>query len=76
MNNNFSYLLASLLIFIIGIPIASDLDLISLRLSRVLGAFSLLAVGVWSLRGAARLYSVGMLVAICRNHLKRFVRRA
>jgi len=64
MNNNFSYLLVALLIFIIGIPIASDLDLISLRLSRVLGASSLLAVGVWSLRGAGRLYSAGMIVAI------------
>lgn len=64
MNSNFSYLLVALLIFIIGIPIASDLDLISLRLSRVLGASSLLAVGIWSLRGAGRLYSAGMLVAI------------
>lgn len=64
MNNNFSYLLIALLIFIIGVPVASDLDLISLQMSRVLGASSLLAVGVWSLRGAVRLYSAGMLVAI------------
>ena len=64
MNNNFSYLLIALLIFVIGIPVASDLDLISLQTSRVLGASSLLAVGVWSLRGAGRLYSAGMLVAI------------
>ena len=64
MNNNFSSLLIALLIFVIGIPVASDLDLISLQLSRVLGASSLLAVGVWSLRGAVRLYSAGMLVAI------------
>jgi cbb3-type cytochrome oxidase subunit 3 len=64
MNNNFSSLLIALLIFVIGIPIASDLDLISLQMSRVLGASSLLAVGVWSLRGAGRLYSAGMLAAI------------
>ncbi len=64
MNTNFSYLLVALLIFIIGVPVASDLDLISLQMSRVLGASSLLAVGVWSLRGAGRLYSAGMLVAI------------
>jgi hypothetical protein len=64
MNNNFSSLLIALLIFVIGIPVASDLDLISLQMSRILGAFSLLAVGVWSLRGAGRLYSAGMLVAI------------
>ena len=64
MNNNFSSLLIALLIFVIGVPVATDLDLISLQTSRVLGASSLLAVGVWSLRGAGRLYSAGMLVAI------------
>ena len=64
MNNNFSYLLIALLLFIIGVPVASNLDLISLQMSRVLGASSLLAVGVWSLRGAGRLYSAGMVVAI------------
>ncbi len=64
MKHNFWYLLVALLIFIIGVPIAHDLDLISLRISRVLGASSLLAVGVWSLRGAGRLYSAGMFVAI------------
>ncbi len=64
MNNNFSYLLVALLIFIIGVPIAHDLDLISLEMLRVLGACSLLAVGVWSLRGASRLYTAGMFVAI------------
>ncbi len=64
MNNNFSYLLVALLIFIIGVPIAHDLDLISLEMLRVLGACSVLAVGVWSLRGVGRLYTVGMFVAI------------
>ena len=64
MNNNFSYLLVALLIFIIGAPIAYDLDLISLRISRVVGASSLLAVGVWSLRGAGRLFFAGMFVVI------------
>jgi hypothetical protein len=64
MNNNFSYLLIALLLFVVGVPVASDLDLISLQTSRVLGTSSLLAVGVWSLRGAGRLYPAGMLVAI------------
>ena len=64
MNNNFSYLLVALLIFIIGVPIAYDLDLISLQMSRVLGASSVLAIGIWSLRGAGRLYTAGMFVAI------------
>jgi hypothetical protein len=64
MNNNFSYLLVALLLLIIGIPIVNDLELVSIRLSRVLGGSCLLAVGVWSLRGAGRLYSAGMVVAI------------
>ncbi len=36
MNNNFSSLLIALLLFVIGVPVASDLDLISLQTSRVL----------------------------------------
>jgi hypothetical protein len=62
--NNFSYLLVALLIFIIGIPIAYDLDLISLQVSRIAGASSLLAVGIWSLRDAGRLFSIAMFVVI------------
>jgi len=62
--NNFSYLLVALLLLIVGVPIVNDLELVSIRLSRVLGGSSLLAVGVWSLRGAGRLYSAGMVVAI------------
>jgi voltage-gated potassium channel len=62
--DNFSYLLAALLIFIVGVPITYDLDLISLQVSRVAGITCLLAVGIWSLRGAGRLFSVGMIVAI------------
>ena len=64
MKNNFSYLLIALLLLIIGVPITNDLELVSIQLSRVLGGSSLLAVGVWSLRGAGRLYSAGMVVAI------------
>jgi hypothetical protein len=64
MNNNFSYLLVALLIFILGAPIAYDLDLISLRLSGVVGASSLLAVGIWSLRSAGWLFFASMFVVI------------
>lgn len=64
MKDNFSYLLVAILIFIIGVPIADDLDLISLRTSRFLGISSLLAVGIWSLRGAGRIFSVAIFVVI------------
>ena len=62
--DNFSYLLIALLIFIVGVPITLDLDLISLSVSRVLGITCLLAIGIWSMRGAGRLFHVGMFVAI------------
>jgi hypothetical protein len=64
MNNNFSYLLIALLIFIIVVPIANDLDLISLQISTIAGISCLLAIGIWSLRGTGRLFSVGMFVVI------------
>ena len=64
MNTNFSYLLVALLILIIGVPIAYDLELISLPISRVLGVSSVLAIGVGSLRGSGRLFHVGIFLAV------------
>lgn len=64
MKNNFSYLLVALLILIIGVPVAYDLELISLPLSKVLGISSLLAIGVGSLRGAGRLFHVAIFLAV------------
>jgi len=64
MNTNFSYLLVALLILIIGVPIAYDLELISLPISRVLGVSSVLAIGVGSLRGSGRLFHVGIFLVI------------
>jgi hypothetical protein len=62
--NNFSYLLVALLLFIIVLPIAYDLGLASVRVSRFLAISSMLVVGIWSLRGAGRLYTFGMLAVI------------
>lgn len=64
MKSNFSYLLVALLILIIGVPIAYDLELISLPFSRVLGDSSILAIGVVSLRGAGRLFHVGIFLVV------------
>ncbi len=64
MENNFSYLLVALLILIIGVPVAYDLELISLPLSKVLGISSLLAIGVGSLRGAGRLFHVAIFLVV------------
>ncbi len=62
--NNFSYLLVALLIFIVGVPVARDLGLLSLPVSKILGVSSLLAIGVWSLRGAGRLFSFGIFFVV------------
>ena len=62
--NDFSYLLVAILISIVALPVAHDLGLISMRVSRVLAVCSLLVIGIWSLRGAGRLYSLGMLLVI------------
>lgn len=64
MKSNFSYLLVALLILIIGVPIAYDLELISLPFSRVLGVSCILAIGVVSLRGAGRLFHVGIFLVV------------
>jgi hypothetical protein len=64
MKNNFSYLLVALLILIIGVPVAYDLELISLPLSKVLGISSVLAIGVGSLRGAGRLFHVAIFLVV------------
>lgn len=62
--NNFSYMLIALLIFIVAVPIAHDLELVSLRTSRAVAIFCLLVIGVWSLRYAGRLFTIGMSVVI------------
>ena len=62
--NNFFYLLVALLIFIVGVPVAHDLGFLSLPVSKILGISSLLAIGVWSLRGAGRLFSFGMFFVV------------
>ncbi len=64
MNTNFSYLLVALLILIIGVPIAYDLELISLQVSRVLGVSSVLAIGVSSLRGTGRLFHASIFLVV------------
>ena len=58
--NNFSYLLVALLLMLLGIPLAHDLDLASAPLIRSLMFSILLIVGVWSLRGGGRYFTAGM----------------
>ena len=57
---NFSWLLSALLVFLVIVPVAEDLGIISGRIMRVVMFSWLLAFGVWSLRGFGRFFPVGI----------------
>ncbi|MGI9271312.1 MAG: ion channel [Woeseiaceae bacterium] len=57
---NFSYLLIALLILLFGIPLADDFDIASAPLVRGLVFSALLVIGIWSLKGGGRFFTVGM----------------
>ncbi len=57
---NFSYLLLALLIFLFGVPLADDLFRLSRPLVRLLLFSCLLIIGVWSLKGSGRSFSVAI----------------
>jgi len=72
MKNNFSYLLAALLIFLIGVPVAIDLHLFSAGIIRAIGFSTLLAIGLWSLRRSGHSFSAAVafvVVGIALNML-------
>jgi len=57
---NFFYLLIALLILLVTIPLADDLDLVSAPLVRAFVFSCLLIIGVWSLKGGGRFFAIGM----------------
>jgi len=61
---NFFYLLIALLILLVAIPLADDLNLASVPLVRGLAFSCLLVIGVWSLKGGGRFFRVGMAFVI------------
>jgi voltage-gated potassium channel len=80
LNNNFSYLLVALLVFLIGVPIAIDLELFSFEILRAISYSALLAIGLWSLRSSGRAFSaaivfviVGIVLNILFAHYKQIV---
>jgi voltage-gated potassium channel len=60
LNNNFSYLLVALLIFLLGVPIAIDLHLLPDEIIRAISFSALLAIGLWSLRSSGRAFSAAV----------------
>ena len=61
---NFFYLLIALLVVLIVVPLADDLNLIGAPLTRGLVFSGLLIIGVWSLKGGGRYFRVGMAFVI------------
>ncbi len=61
---NFSWLLVALLVFLIGIPVIGDTELLSPRVTRALTISWLLVIGVWSLRGFGWSFIAGIGLAV------------
>lgn len=61
---NFFYLLSALLFLLFAIPLAHDLEIWSAPLVRTVVFSVLLLVGVWSLKGGGRVFTIGMTLAI------------
>ncbi len=53
-------MLIALLIFLIGVPVATDLHLFTPGIIRAIGFSALLIIGVWSLRGSGRWFSIAV----------------
>jgi len=65
-------MLIALLVFLIGVPVASDLQIFSPGIIRVIGFSALLVIGIRSLKGSGRLFSVAIgfaTVAVALNVL-------
>lgn len=61
---NFYYLLVALLLVLVSIPLADDLDIANARAVRALVFSGLLIIGIWSLRGGGRYFAIGMAFAV------------
>ncbi|NOR66626.1 MAG: hypothetical protein GQ528_04645 [Woeseiaceae bacterium] len=62
--NNFSWLLLALFVFLVVVPIADDLAIVSRPVIRALAFSCLVFIGIWSLRGSGRPFSVGIAFVI------------
>ncbi len=62
--NNFFWLLAALFVFLLGVPLADDLMILSSPVVKSLIFSCFLIIGVWSLKGFGRFFSVGVALVI------------
>lgn len=63
-NNNFIYMFAALLVFLVVLPLLEDIDAIADSQVQPIGISCLLAIGVWSLRESKLAFRVGMTLVI------------
>ncbi len=61
---DFRYLLIALLFLFVSVPLADDFGLMTAPAARALIFSTLLIIGVWSLRGGGRYFTVGMALAV------------
>ena len=57
---NFFYLLVALLFLLLSIPITDDLSGISTPVAKAVVFSVMLLIGIWSLRGSGRFFSIGL----------------
>jgi len=60
LKNDFSYMLVALLVFLIGVPVAIDLQLLPIPIIRLVSFSSLLIIGLWSLRNSGLIFKVAV----------------
>lgn len=61
---NFKWLLLALVVLLIGVPIADDFDLIDRPIARAFFFSVLLGIGVFSLRGSGRPFTLAMVFVV------------
>ena len=63
-SGNFAWLLLALIVFLLGVPIADDLDVIGRTLARAFAFSALLGIGVIGLKGSGRPFALAMAFVI------------
>lgn len=61
--SNFGYMFIALIVFLVVVPAAIDLKLMSIGATRALGITALLAIGIWSLRESGKIFRIAMALA-------------
>jgi len=61
---NFVWLLLALIVFLLGVPVAEEFDMVDRPLARAFSFSLLLGIGVLSLRGAGKLFGLAMFFVV------------